>query len=133
LGKDASEDGALEDAAKDIAFRVLIDRERQSFIENCRQSGRSVARAVYELAELRGYHRAEEKPKETPVPAQERVQRAKQQQAVTQSLSAMQTGGGVAQRKVTTRQQLLDMDPAELDAYVLEMDQKNPNWDKELF
>ena len=119
-GKDPENDGELYEAARDIGFRVLIDKDRQELVTSMKQAGKSVAQGVYELAQDFGY---QPKGKETPPPvapekaAQERVAQAIKQKAVTQSLAAMQTNGVPIERKLT-RKQFLEMDDAAQDRLI---------------
>lgn len=134
-GRDPSDDDQLYEAARDMVGRILINQERIAIIEDCRATGKSIPDVVYGLAQDFGWKSKGKETQDQPppkTPAQERVERAKEQEPVATSLSAMQPGGVPQPRKITTRQQLLDMDPTEAERYIMERDRENPFWDKDL-
>jgi len=119
------------EVAEKLAFTMLMD-QRKAFFANANR-GR-VAESAYELAQTYGYQ-----PQNGAAPKQEkeqvsrdRVLRAKEQQALTSSISSMQSSGGGRDRKITSRAQLMALSEAERDAYIDSMDQVSPNWHTEL-
>ena len=127
------------EAAKDVSFRLMVNEQRKAFVAATRKGGRSVAQAAYNLAKKRGYQAQapateEETKPQAPKPptAKERVERAKKLEPATQSLSSMQNKGTPVPAQIRTRQQLLDLDPDEMDKYIVEMDAKDPTWDRNL-
>lgn len=134
-GKDPDDEEQLYEAARDMVGRLLIEQDRQELIRDCHETGRSVAAIVYDLAVDFGYQVGEPaKPAAlaqppTKLAAQERVERAKGQEAQAASLSAMQSGGGTPPRQITSRNQILEMDEKELDRYMLDMEKAgDPLW-----
>jgi hypothetical protein len=124
-----------EQCAKDLAFQILFEQRKQQFAQ--RNVGK-VASSAYELAQAYGYRaNGKEEVKEPAKPepekaAQEKVQRAVKNQAVTQSISAMTRTQGPPGSAIMTRQDLMRLDPESRDAYIDEMDRKNSKWLEEL-
>ena len=133
-GRDPKDDDQLYEAARDLAGRVLINKDRLEVIQDCRETGRNIAESVYDLALDFGFKPPAATPAAPPAqaPAKERVERAKEQEVHATSLSAMQGGGSPHPETVTSRRQLLEMSPAEADAYIRKMDAIDPFWDREL-
>lgn len=135
MGKDPSSDDDLYEAAREISFRILIDRERQALIQSCRTTGRSIPEVVYDLAKSRGYQtKAPAAPAAPAAPtqaekAQDRVRAAMQAQAATKSLSAVQNNGAPRAREIKSREDIMALTEAE----ILELDSKQPGWDKNIF
>lgn len=132
-GKDPADDSQLYDAARDLTFRLLIDRDRQALLEGSRALNTTVPERAYLLAERRGYksqasaitsptNNAETK-------AQERVRAAVQAQATSQSLSALQNGAAPRSREIKTREDVLKL----TDKEIAELDQRQPGWDRTIF
>lgn len=126
----------FSDAAKEAAFRVLVNARRQAMVNNWRDEGRNVAQAAYEFAQARGFSvRApakEEEKKDEIAPARERVIRAKETEAATASLSSMQDRGNRRPGEIKKRSQILDMDDNDREAYIDKMDKENPGWFEKL-
>jgi len=123
---------APEQCARDLAFHILFETRKKDFAT--RNVGK-VAKNAYDLAQAYGYKpKGKEPVKEEPKAAtpQDRVLRAVKNQAVTQSLSAMTPAGGARGREITTRAELMALDPTERDSYIDEADRKNPKWLEEL-
>lgn len=135
-GRNPDDDTELYDAARDMVGRILIHADRMNVIQDCRETGKSVAEVAWGLSLDFGYKPKDAEPAALATPAkslaQERVERAKEQKPQEQSLSAMQSSGKPQQRRITTRQQLLDMDTAEREKYIFENDQRDPFWDRDL-
>lgn len=126
----------FSDAAKEAAFRVLVNARRQSMVNNWRDEGRNVAQAAYEFAQARGFSvRApakEEAKKDESTPARDRVLRAKETEAAAASLSSMQDRGDRRPEEIKKRSQILEMDDADAEAYISKMDKENPGWFEKL-
>ncbi|KKU98313.1 MAG: hypothetical protein UY28_C0004G0051 [Candidatus Amesbacteria bacterium GW2011_GWB1_48_13] len=134
-GKDPDDEEQLYEAAREMVGRILIEQDRLELIRDCRETGRSVPGIVYDLAVDFGYQTdgatnpaAPAQPPAKPA-AQQRVKRAKEQEAQAMSLSVMQSGGGAPPAEITSRKQILEMDEKELDRYMLDKEKAgDPLW-----
>jgi len=131
--------------AENIAFAVLFERERQSFVNRQLSRGRNVAQAAFELAESEGYSPkvatpetappsptpSQSKAKE-PSEAQKRVQRQAEIAKANQSLSAMQNSGPARSTTVKSKTEFMRMTPEQQDKYVEIMEDVDPDWVQKL-
>lgn len=132
-GLDATNDDQLFDAARDLAFRTLVQQDRMAIIASAKSSKANVAERVYTIAKMRGYAPA---PAPEPVPVVEaeaargRVQAAMRQQASTTSLSALAPTKAIPETKqIKNREDVLSMTEKEIDY----LDRTKPGWDKDIF
>lgn len=137
IGKNPEAEDELYEAARDVAFKVLLDNERQLIIKGARTRNEKVPEVVYRNAVRRGY-----RPADAPAPAaaaptpakaaeqaRDRVRTAMQAQATTQSLSAVRNGGVPKGREIKTKDDIMNLTEAE----IMRLDQEQPGWDKAIF
>lgn len=120
-----------QEAAKECAFRIMVNTRRSEMVNNWREEGLNVAEQAYKFAGARGFT-AQRQPapgtKTEENPSRDRVLRAKETQAASASLSDMQTGGTKQPGEITRRQQILDMSHDEQAAYIAKMDKEDEDW-----
>lgn len=128
-----------ERVAKDCAFALLFEQERQRFVSRHVAKGLSVAEAAYKLAQAEGYQKPDAAaPAPAPVPAkpaltaQQKVQQQAKIAVAGQTLSAMQNAGPAKGIEVRTKAEFMRLTPKEQDIFTEQMEEINPNWLQEM-
>jgi ribosomal protein L12E/L44/L45/RPP1/RPP2 len=134
-GLDHEKYADIKAAAKDIAFRVAVQQERNQLLAACERTGRNIPEAVYNLAAKMGHKAPAAAAPAAPTPqeaAKERVQKAKAseelRQPFNQTLAAMDNNHAPLPKKISSRAELMRMPEDEMDKLIAENDEKNPGW-----